>query len=371
MHKEFFWTKFKNWTKTPTGKKTIPLIGIVMVVLCLFGYTIYHRYFTKIDTASPSPSPTQSLFTGIQEETKKCLLDGTMYTPEDASRHPLGIMVENHVDARPQSGLSEASIVYEAIAEGGITRFLAIYGPHRPEKVGPVRSARTYYLDWDLEYDAFYAHVGGNIDALDLIPKIGIKDLDQFSVGSNAYWRVPKAGIATEHTMYTDTNKLYTVAKEKEWDTEKSNFTSWEFKADSDLVNRPDTQNIKIDFSSAQYSVSWKYDKEKNQYSRFMAGIAHNDAVNNTQLTAKNIIIQTVDRTPTTTRINEAGWKMDTVGEGEAKIYLDGKEITGTWKKDSQTDRTIFYDSEQKQIKFNAGQFWIEIVPPDVASTVE
>lgn len=367
MQNESKWEKLKAWSKTPQGKRAIPIILIVLVILGFFGYTIYKRYFVK---NKPSEETT-NIFGGKQEETIRCNLDGMMYAPEDANRHPLAVMVENHTQARPHTGLDEASIIYEAIAEGGITRFLAIYGPLTPDKVGPVRSARTYYLDWDLEYDAFYAHCGGNIDALDLIPQLGIKDLDQFSVGSKAYWRENRGGRATEHTMYTDTKKLYSEAKDKGWDITKSDFTSLEFKNDLDKAQRPTSQTVKVNFSTEPYNVTWKYDPESNEYLRYVGATAHKDEKNDKQLKAKNIIVQVVNRTATTTKINEPGWNMDTVGEGKAKIYLDGKEIEAKWKKTSEKARTLFYDAQGKQIKFNPGVFWYEIVHPDTSVTAE
>ena len=363
------WEKFKVWLKSPQGKKAIPVILIILIILGFLGYTIYKRYFKK---EKPTiQEETKELFTGKKEETQRCNLDGIMYSKEEANRHPLGIMVENHSQSRPHSGLDHASIIYEAIAEGGITRFLAIYGPKVPKKVGPIRSARTYYLDWDLEYGAFFAHCGGNMDALDMIPGMGIKDLDQFSLGKKAYWREARGGRATEHTMYTNPKKLYEVAKEKGWNTEKSNFTSLEFKNDAEDIDRPKSQTIKIPFSTNTYNITWKYDPNNNEYLRFMAGSAHKDTISDNQLKAKNIIVQTVTRQSTTTRINESGWKFNTVGEGKAKIFMDGREIDATWKKKNQKARTLFYDIQGKQIKFNPGVFWYEIIHPDISVSVE
>jgi len=366
LEKESKWQKFKSWLKSPQGKKTIPIILIVLVVLGFLGYTIYSRYFKK-----DIPQEEQKeVFVGKEEKKEKCALDGLMYEPEDANRHPLAIIVENHTQSRPHTGLNDATIVYEAIAEGGITRFLAIYGPKVPDKVGPVRSARTYYLDWTLEYDAFFAHVGGNMDALDQIPNIGIKDLDQFSIGKEAYWRESRGGRATEHTMYTNPQKLYEVAKKKGWETEKFNLTSLEFKQELVQDERPESQIIKINFSTDPYNVTWKYDRESNNYLRSMGSTAHKDELSGEQIKTKNIIVQTVERTPTTTRINESGYNMKTVGEGKAKIFLDGTEIHGTWKKTNQKSRTLFYDEQGKQIKFNPGNFWYEIIPPESTVTI-
>ena len=367
------WHDFKEWIKTPEGKKKFIILIILLVVIAILAVAIYLRYFSKEKTAIKNieilPAITK---TEKPPEPKKIAsgLDGVKYTEDVANRHALAIMIENHPEARPQSGLEKAKVIYEAITEGGITRFMALFGPESASKVGPVRSARTYYVDWDSEYDGFYAHVGGNIDALDLIKELDVKDLDQFKYGTQAYWREPQAGKATEHTMYTDTDKLWKIAENNEWDM-KSSFDSFEFKDDAPTDQRPASQSIDINFSTPAYNVSWKYDKDNNNYQRSMAGSAHKDAESGNQLTAKNIIIQEVTRWEAPTRINEAGWAMKTVGSGKAKIINDGKVTEGEWKKEKTSSRTIFYDSNGNQVKFDAGVFWYEIVPPGTVITIE
>lgn len=343
---------------------TIVLIGILALVLGFTGFIIYKRYFSKEKTVNLlNRKKTENLVTND--------LDGTKVAAEKAKRHPLAIMVENHPESRPQTGLDKASIVYEAITEGGITRFMAIYGPQDSEKVGPVRSARTYYIDWLSEFNAFYAHVGGNLDALDKIKADNILDLDQFALGEKAYWREPEAGKAIEHTMYTSINKLYDYAfNDKKWPKESS-FKSLVFKAPMEEKLRPAGQNIEIPFSSASYAVNWEYDTQTNKYLRSMGGNPHKDKETGEQLAATNIVIQQMERREATTAINENGWAMDTIGTDKAIIFSQGKQITGTWKKLDRTSRTLFYDDKGKEISFTPGQFWVEIVPPDVFSDIK
>lgn len=366
------WQNFLEWSKTPQGKKGLIIFSIIFIVVLITGITVYNRYFAKgKSSTSTNNTVLPKMSDSKSEEPKKIqsYLDGQLYAEDVANRHPLAIMVENHSDARPQSGLDKAKVVYEAVTEGGITRFMAIFGPESVSKVGPVRSARTYYLDWALEYDAFYAHVGGNLDALDLIPQLKIKDLDQFKYGSQAYWRIPQAGKATEHTMFTDTGKLWAIAKDNKWDM-NAKFDSLAFKTDVPKEQRPESQNISIDFSTPTYKVTWKYDKNSDSYLRYIAGATHKDAITGQQLSAKNVIIQEVQRWEAPTKINEAGWAMKTVGNGKAKIIIDGKVIEGTWKKENHNSRTLFSDNDGKEIQFNPGNFWYEIVPPGTSVTI-
>lgn len=356
---------FKN---NPKKKRifVIVMTGIFGLALGAAGFVAYKQYGPqKIDLkpiiTRPSPSP----------ETTANPLDGTQVSKAVANRHPLAIIVENHSEARPQSGLDKASIVYEAIAEGGITRFMAIYGPQDAKKVGPVRSLRTYFLDWAWSYKAFIAHVGGNIDALDRVSQEQAFDLDQFGLGEKAYWREPKAGKAIEHTMFTDTEKLYAQAKAKGWDMQ-GDFTSFKFLKPKEFkINSSTTQEITIDFSAPQYKVKYSWDSLNNNYPRVMAGTPHKDAVTGNQLAPSNIIIQSVERRDGLTRINENGWTMTTIGTGKAYVLYGGQKIDAVWKKSDLKSRTVFTDSEGKEIKFLPGQFWYEIVPPDIFDKIK
>lgn len=346
----------------PKNKKVMIILLIILGVLILVfvGYVVYNRYFAKTQTATTN---------NVKKSDKIAnSLDGTLVSPDLANRHTLGIIVENHPDARPQVGLDKASIVYEAISEGGITRFLALYGPNNADKVGPVRSARTYFVDWVSEYNAFFGHCGGNLDALDMIKADNILDLDQFAVGDAAYWREPRAGIASEHTLFTNTDKLYAVAKSKNW-PQVADFQAYKFLKTQTPGTSAD--KVTIDFSSPSYLVNWTYDTTTGNYLRTMAGIAHKDAVTGEQLTAKTIIIQSVERQETTTAINENGWAMTTEGSGKAIIISNGIKTDATWKKDARTSRTIFYDAQGKEIQYLPGKFWIEITPPDIFDKVK
>jgi len=348
-----FWSKKRN--------RVIVIIYIIVIILVALAVGFYFLIF-KNDTSV--------LNLNINKTEEKpalyaSLLDGTMVNSEDANRHPLGVMVENHVDARPQSGLSQTSIVYEAIAEGGITRFLAVFGPKGAETVGPVRSARTYYVDWIRELNGYYAHVGGNYDALQLIKSVGILDLDQFS-NPSAYWRDRSRKVASEHTMYTDTSKLYGVASDKKYTTANT-FVPYTFKTEPEADKIvPTYQTISVNFGNANYNVVYNYNQSSNSYLRSLAGKPHIDALNNHQLAAKNIVIQAVNWRPTVTAINEHGYIIDTVGSGTATVFQDGNKIEATWKKDNENSRTRFYDKKTgAEIQFNPGQTWIEIIPPD------
>jgi hypothetical protein len=326
-----------------------------------------------------------------EAKTEACPLNGTMHTKEAkaawAKQRPLAVMIENHTDARPQSGLSSADVVYETVAEGGITRFMALFycNSLADIEVGPVRSARTYFIDWLSEYDALYAHVGGAntpgpADALGQIITYGIKDLNQFSIGFPTYWRdYQRVGrtVATEHTMYSSTQKLWTVGDQRGWTNVDSTtgkawdsgFTAWKFKEDQ---SGGTVTKITVPFwqGYGDYTVQWDYNQQCNCYKRAngydgtKAPIAHIDFDNKQQLSPKNIVVQYEEE-------NHAhdGYEADAhllytdKGTGKAVIFQDGKAIVGTWSKATRTSREKFFDGSGAEIAFNRGQIWIETVP--------
>ncbi len=351
------------WLQRFRGRPALITLGLILI-LAISSSVWYVR---SGRAGHSSSSLLGAISTVKQPETPPTVPDSLSGTPVDAgiaNRRPLAIMIENHPDARPQFGLSAASVIYEAVAEGGITRFMALYGSNDSDKVGPVRSARTYYLDWALEYDAGYAHVGGNIDALDLIPSLGVNNLDQFSIGDAAFWREAHDGVASEHTMYTDTAKLRGIM-DQEFGTDPR-WTKPSFKQPADREQRGPAGSITIDFSGPQFKVAWAYDPETNRYARTMAGAPHTDGSGD-QLIADNVIVQTVAAQSTLTRINEAGLRMSTVGSGQALVFRDGQRIEGTWEKADHASPTIFKDADGQPIARNPGTTWIEVVQPDMA----
>jgi hypothetical protein len=351
---------------TRKNKKTVLLFAVLSIgVLAL----IFWRFprLTTIPLPDSFPGLTKEM---RQEPTKEPnILNGLPVETAYARRRPLAIMIENHTEARPQVGLTKAAVIYEAIAEGGITRFLAVFGPYDAEKIGPVRSARQYYVEWVKGMDALYAHVGGSQEALGLIRTLKIADLDQFRWGSQAYWREPKVGVAVEHTMFTSTVKLYEVAKKAKHDLAAS-LTPYLFKKEVPVEERGSTQTITVDFSTPAYKVVWTYDAANNTYLRSHGGVEHKDRVLGERISAKTIVIATLKR-QLKTEDQGPGWTMTTIGQGKARVFQDGQEIVGTWRRPSKTDMLRFYDETGKEISFNRGTIWIEIVHPEIAVTVQ
>lgn len=377
---------------------------LVLIILATFSYgastslsySVFSRTARPVLTPEELTSALPGATGGLQEDpnepkTEECPLNGRMHTKKAKDiweqRGPLAVMIENHTEARPQSGLSSADIVYEAVAEGGITRFMAIFYCNLADvQVGPVRSARTYYLDWLSEYDALYAHVGGAntpgpADALGQIIKYDVKDLNQFSIGFPVFWRdYQRVGhpVVTEHTMYSTTQKLWDVGAKRGWSAVDSkgvrwdkNFIPWQFKdpstgsASSPQASSGQVTKIEVNFWDSQpnYKVEWNYDPETNTYKR-KNGEPHLDLNNNTQLTAKVIIVQFQKESNANDGYpGNVHLLYKTTGSGQALIFQEGNVLEGKWIKATRVGRTKFVDSKNKEIELNRGEIWIQTVP--------
>lgn len=286
----------------------------------------------------------------------QCPLDGQIVEKDSVERRPLAVMVENHPKARPQSGLNKADIVYEALVEGGISRFMAIYLHNDVDRIGPVRSSRHYYLDILLEYNAIYAYFGGSPKAWEDIPKLGIEGLNGIYDGVT-YWRDDIRSMP--HDVYTTTEKIRAGAKRKGFTKQKPmrkfNFADEPYKPGGTQANE-----IEIVYPPFDYTVNYIFDEKSTTYKRYMDEKPHTDAETGEQLQAKNIIIQYAK---TSVIDSEGRLDIKLVGKGNGIYITNGYSEKITWEKKSRRDETVFYDEKGKEIKLNPGQTWIQIVP--------
>jgi hypothetical protein len=283
-------------------------------------------------------------------------LTGEVISKDKASLRPLAIMVENHPVVRPQSGLGSADIVYEIVAEGGITRFQALYQSKEAETVGPVRSIRDYFVSLAKSVDGVLVHCGGSQGAYDTISQLRVAEIDQFK-NSKPFWRVKYK--KAPHNLFGSTIKLRQRAKELGLET-PVNLAGLSFKDDLPINERGQVNIVRINFSSPKFLASYQYDNKTNKYLRFIGGAAHSDAATGKQLQAKNIVVIVTQITATNDYKNHM--TAATEGSGTALIFIDGKVIKGRWQRPTPSSMFELTDDTNNQIKLNRGQSWFEIV---------
>ncbi len=330
-----------------------------------------------------------------EPQDQPCPLNGAYYTQTERDawekRRPLFVMVENSPDARPQSGLGRADVVFELVAEGGVTRFGAMFycdSQVQDITIAPVRSARTYFVDYASGfYRPLYVHVGGanlpgRTDALGQIGDYGWdmeNDLNQFSISYPTfvrnYNRLGEKQIATEHTMETSTEKLWKIAKERGWGNEAPEtindeviagekwtelYDGWTF--EDEAAEAGEITQVSYHFWSGynDYSVSWDYDQEQDQFLRTMGGEPHTDLNNGNRIAAANVVVlKTSEKGP----INELKHMIyGTTGTGDALIFKHGQVVEANWSKETRRSELKFTNALGKPVELARGLTWISVI---------
>lgn len=341
------WNAFNrlNW---PPGKKEWAIFAVL--VLLIAGGIFWWQHSRKEATLQPIPKVTD--LTKAVPST----LTGLPVDPIVNKRTVTGVMIENSTWARPQAGLSRAGVVFEAIAEAGITRFLALYQDTAPKNVGPIRSARPYFIRWNLAFDAGYAHVGGSPEALADISRWHVRDLDQFH-NAGAYHRV--SSRAAPHNVYTSIHELNKLEVDKGYKTSK--FTGFARKKKAfRRKNQPITAgSINFAISSSAYNVHYTFDKKHDKYTRSMGGAKHIDS--NTGRPVKPVVVIAMVM-PYALKADGYHSSYGVVGKGKAFIFQDGQVIKATWVKKKNKSQLTFKDAKGKIIKLNPGFTWLTAV---------
>lgn len=335
----------------PPNRQQVAIAGMlaVMVGFTGTGYVLLNRQaptqpaapvVSKRPTEPPKPTTVPASLSGLQVQ------------PEVNQRPVVGVMIENSKEARPQAGLSQAGVVFEAIAEGGITRFLALYQDQQPSNIGPIRSARPYYVQWNESFRAAYVHAGGSQDALVNIKAWGVQDLNQFAGGP--FRR--EASRTSPHNLYSNVAELATVATQRAY---KSDFTPIERKAATPLKT-PSASVITMNISSALYNTEFTYDAANNSYKRAQAGGPHTDANSGGQL-SPSVVVAMVMPLSSGKRTSQGGAysNYNPIGSGQAYIFQDGGVTLGNWNKTDNRSQITFTDQAGAPVALNPGQTWL------------
>ncbi|HEX5448385.1 MAG TPA: DUF3048 domain-containing protein [Candidatus Saccharimonadales bacterium] len=348
-----WWGKRGKTQRLTIGGTAGLLIGAVLIFVG-FAFvnasvpTAVSNYY--IPHVKPKPKTVASPLTGVQVD------------PVLAKRPVTGVMIENSFDARPQSGLQAAGVVYEAVAEGGVTRFLALFQESRPQYIGPVRSLRPYFLDFAAPFQASIAHVGGSPDALAKVRNGHYRDIDEF-FNAGYYWRINSR--YAPHNVYTSFAKLDALNKSKGY--RHSSFTSWPRKPQEKLKT-PTAKTINFLISGPAYYVHYDYDAKTSTYLRSEGGDHHIDLVNSSgtkkaRLHPKVVIALIMGQSYGKLDASGAFYTVyDDNGSGRAYIFQDGGVKKGLWKKNGTKGQISFISSAGKPIKLDAGQTWLTVL---------
>ncbi len=336
-------------TRHSYKKKKIALGLLTLLIASVISYFLFIK---------PSGTPQQvkiskSKLKASSSEKIYSPLTGVEITEEQANRPLTAIMIENSVDARPQSGLNDAGIVFEAIAEGGITRFATIFQEDTPKEIGPVRSLRPYYLDWLRPFNPTIAHVGGSQKALKLVHDGTWKDMDQFANGKS-FWR--STDRKAPHNVYTSFEKIDIFNNSKKYNLE--DFPSFPRK-DDQKPQSPTVSAINLNISSKPYNSVFTYNPTNNSYLRSQGGAPHLDKAGK-QIEPKVVIAMISSYSIVQEDGSRSAYK--TTGSGEAVIFQDGTATPVTWYKPTQSEQITFKDSSGSEVKLNRGQTWTTVL---------
>lgn len=273
-------------------------------------------------------------------------------------------MINNNHDAWPHAGLDQSYLNYEIIAEGGITRIMALFKDKKDiEKIGSVRSSRPYFLDYVLENDAIYVHWGGSNDAYSDIDDLGIDNIDGMSYEGTYFFRDKTLNKAYEHTGFTSMNMINEGINELEFNktTSKGNL----FKHSVDEIDLSILEeSIKADEVIIPYSnyhtTSYIYDESNKVYLRYMSDTPHTDSITDTQYTAKNIITYKLENYSYDSYGRQV---LENIGSGEGYFITNGYATPITWEKSSRSGKTKYYYPGGEEIVLNDGNTWIQIEP--------
>lgn len=282
------------------------------------------------------------------------VLNGQLLADQKATNNffAFSVMLDNSYDLDSQAGLNQASVVYEALVESTITRLLAVFSSDtKVEKIGPVRSARGYFLDLAQEYGGVFAHVGGSPQALAKIAKYDFFNLDEMSANGNYFWR--DEGYDEPHNVFISDENILAFANKKEVANLKTDFQAWNF-VKTTIFGVAKAQ-ITVDFSSEHYQVDWRYDYDANVYQRWQDGVKKLTDQNAT-VRATNIIIQVAEHS----LIDKERRAIDLKSGGKVLVFNKIGTQVGEWK--MTNGRTQFFDANNKPLELLAGTTWVEIV---------
>lgn len=309
----------------------------------------------------PEPEEEQPVV-NVQSTSITSIYSGREVTKEVQKARPVMLTIDNHPAARQQASLSKASIIWEMRVEGPYTRYLALF--ERPAKdenflVGPIRSARPYFITLVNQYGGIFGHVGASKDGYKLIDELGLKDFDGFKGKANFFFRYTSTGKKAPNNLYSEIQDLFNKAAGKGL-TLTNNGRGFIFN-ETDIVptEGEDANEVRIVYSKKDASIRYEYDPETKSYLRFREGKQMLDENTREPIMAKNIIVQYAD----SKIYNGTHREIKSTGKGKGYYITAGKMQEIKWNKfDDHINPTKFTYEDGSEIKLNPGQTWIQVI---------
>lgn len=334
------------------GSKILIII-LVLLIIVAGGVLAYKIVKDKNKIEETTQREEKNLLTAEVKEKQVQIYQG-----ED---RPIAVMIDNHNGAWPQAGLNQAYMVYEIIVEGGETRLMALFKGEDLEKIGPVRSARHYFLDYAMENDAIYIHFGQSPQAESDIKKYSIHDINGIAEDGTTFWRVKDK--YSPHNAVTNTEKILQSAKNKKYRTTSTKESVLNYVTDEiNLTEGQSAETVMIPHSNLQ-TVKYEYDNEKKVYKRYARNKAQTDWETGDSITAKNIIITFCDNYTLQDSENKGRQGLKNIGTFDGYYITNGKAIKIKCTKNARNEQTTYQDLEGNEIKVNDGNTWINICP--------
>lgn len=290
-------------------------------------------------------------------------LTGLLIDEELILQRPIAVVINNIPKALPQSGIRQADIYYEVLAEGGITRIIGIFKDFDSEKIGPIRSTRDYFVNFALDHNAVLVHHGGSTEGYNAISRNGVNNLDGMILEGTSFWRDPvrvrQSGMR-EHSSYTSKENIFAAAESRGFEMSLEEPVSGPFRFYEEPQAPKDSTeilSITVPFSHSQ-SSKFIYDEVEKVFRRYQNNRPHIDEETGEQIKVKNIIVQKVNKSIIPG--DEAGRiKVDLVGEGDGYLITQGAYVPIRWRKSSAQSPTQWFDINGDKLQVNKGQTWI------------
>ena len=349
------------------GKKVtiITVLILLIIILSAGGYLYYKMYMEN----NRKPQGEESISEAEDEEVLMVPVEEKKVQIYQGEDRPIAVMIDNHKQALPQGGLNDAFIVYEIIVEGGESRLMAVFKGAKLDQIGPVRSARHYFLDYALENDAIYVHFGWSPQAEYDIKSLKVQNIHGIQESSTSFWRVKDK--YAPHNVATSTEKILEIAERKGYRTTSEAESLLKYTVDE--VNLEDgmaADTVTIPYMGSNIT-KYVYNPETKRYQRYSKGIEEKDWNTGEAVTAKNIIVTFARNYTLTDSENKGRQGLENIGTLKGYYITNGRAIEITCEKSSRSEKTVYKDLEGNEINVNDGNTYIQICPINAKVEIE